>query len=218
MKKIILLLIVSLLLLGFKPIEKWYEPIAGKNQKTFYSNGEAILLSYQPKTVVMASLGKPKGKELLLHIGFNNVSAEPINIFPEEIMFDGVNKSDKIVQLNTYSANEYLKKFSRKQRWKNFFFGGKPAAVITSDSTTNAFGTDFDGFFNSTTTTEIHDTSSKDELIKAVDSALLRRNTLQPEKPLCGYIVADYSKKYNRKILVHVKIDSDVHNLIFKLK
>ena len=241
--KILIFVCLLFFLLGFKSVDKWYEPIVLKGQDVTYSDGEPIIISHQSKTLIMASLGKLDG-DLIIHIGFKNFSDKPINILPENIVVGGINKSEKVKDLKVYTASNYISKV-RTERNINYFSDALAAANKAQNSGYSSSNTTYNGSvytdgqygnFSGSSQTSTYDQSKVDQqmqkdqkkaqkafdgytdYMRYLDSILLKRNTLDPNQSTIKYVVADYSMFYKEKIIVHIQIDSDEHNFLFKSK
>jgi hypothetical protein len=241
--KVSVLLCLSFLLLGFKSVDKWYEPIVLKGQDVTYSDGEPIIISHQTKTLIMVSLGKLDG-DLIIHIGFKNFSDKPINILPEGIVVGGINKSEIVKDLKVYTANDYISKI-KTERNINYVSDSLASAYNAQNSGYSSSNTTYSGSvstngqygnFSGSSQTSTYDQSKVNQQIQKdqektqkafdgytdymryLDSILLKRNTLDPNQSTIKYVVADYSMFYKEKIIVHIQIDSDEHNFLFKSK
>jgi hypothetical protein len=225
---LVLLPVLALALAGCTGTE--LVPLEGDpHVSLIWVGGRQAALSTLPDSEVAVSGVRGEGDEILFHVGYRNVGAEPVDAVPERITVEGVDRQGRARSLYVYPAEEYLDRM-RTERNMTLFFQALSAAerrrVTYSEG--HSYGPDGVRYWSSTTTRLgpdagdffrlFHTAREYHERLAALARTLLKRTTLRPGQSVEGIVVVEATPPFNRQFHLAVLYGDDLHRVALEMR
>lgn len=203
-----------------------------QGQKVIYSDGNEVAMSYGNETTITVFGEKTgNGKEIDLYVTYVNNSGSDININPGLIFMSALSDKGKRMRLRVYTADEYLSKVRRQQKWEAFgqalqglgetIDAGQSTAITTGsvggipiDATTTVNDPSKEAAARRAVENEMEQLLTKQSLVyEPTKSGLVKKNTLSPGYMISGIVKVQFEKA--QKYYLTIPAGNDFHTIEF---